>query len=139
MGPFDAWPAGGGLAYGFIGGETSQYEPALYEGLTPIEPPATAEEGYHLTEDMTDRAIGWVHQQKALMPEKPFFVYFSPGAAHAPHHVAKEWADKYKGRFAQGWAAARRPRGRRSWASSDRTPSHAAPRRIRPGTRCPRS
>ena len=106
MGPFDAWPTGGGgfeHFYGFIGGETSQYDPALYEGLTPIEPPATAEEGYHLTEDMTDRAIVWVHQQKTLMPEKPFFVYFAPGAVHAPHHVPKEWADKYKGRFAQGW------------------------------------
>ena len=106
MGPFDAWPAGGGgfeYFYGFIGGEVSQYDPALYEGLTPVEPPATAEEGYHLTEDMTDRAIGWVRQQKALMPEKPFFVYFAPGAVHAPHHVPKEWADKYKGRFAQGW------------------------------------
>jgi arylsulfatase len=106
MGPFDAWPAGGGgfeYFYGFIGGEVSQYDPSLYEGLTPVEPPATAEEGYHLTEDMTDRAIGWVSQQKALMPDKPFFVYFAPGAVHAPHHVPKEWSDKYKGRFAQGW------------------------------------
>jgi len=106
MGPFDAWPVGGGgfeHFYGFLGGETSQYDPALYEGTTPIEPPATAEEGYHFTEDMTDRAIAWVHQQKALMPEKPFFVYFAPGACHAPHHVPKEWSDKYKGRFAQGW------------------------------------
>ena len=106
MGPFDAWPAGGGgfeHFYGFIGGETSQYDPALYEGTTPIEPPATAEEGYHLTEDMTDRAIVWVHQQKTLTPDKPFLIYFAPGAVHAPHHVPKEWADKYKGRFAQGW------------------------------------
>jgi arylsulfatase A-like enzyme len=77
MGPFDAWPSGGGgfeKFYGFIGGENNQYDPALYEGTTPVEPPATAEEGYHLTEDLTDRAIGWVHQQKALMPDKPFFV-----------------------------------------------------------------
>jgi arylsulfatase len=106
LGPFDAWPSGGGgfeYFYGFIGGEVSQYDPALYEGTTPVEPPATAEEGYHFTEDMTDRAIGWVRQQKALMPEKPFFVYFAPGAVHAPHHVPKEWADKYKGQFAQGW------------------------------------
>ena len=68
-----------------------------------MEPPATAEEGYHLTEDLADRAIGWVRQQKALMPDKPFFVYFAPGATHAPHHVPKEWADKYAGRFDDGW------------------------------------
>jgi arylsulfatase len=106
MGPFDAWPAGGGgfeYFYGFIGGENNQYDPALYEGLTPVEPPKTAEEGYHLTEDLADHAINWVRQQKALMPDKPFFMYFAPGATHAPHHVPKEWADKYKGQFAHGW------------------------------------
>jgi arylsulfatase len=106
MGPFDAWPAGGGgfeYFYGFIGGENNQYDPALYEGLTPVEPPATPEEGYHLTEDLTDHAINWVRQQKALMPEKPFFIYFAPGATHAPHHVPKAWADKYKGKFDHGW------------------------------------
>ena len=106
VGPFDSWPTGGtGFEhfYGFIGGETSQWEPALYEGQTAIEPPATPEEGYHLTEDLTDRAINWVRQQKTLMPEKPFFVYFAPGAVHAPHHVAREWAEKYRGKFAQGW------------------------------------
>ncbi len=69
----------------------------------PIEPERTAEEGYHFTEDMTDKAIGWISQQKALMPDKPFFIYFAPGAAHAPHQVAPEWSDKYKGRFDQGW------------------------------------
>jgi arylsulfatase A-like enzyme len=106
MGPFDEWPsAGGGFEYfyGFIGGEDNQWEPALYEGTNPIEPPKTAEEGYHLTEDMTDKAVAWIHQQKALMPDKPFFIYFAPGATHAPHHVPKEWADKYKGQFAHGW------------------------------------
>jgi arylsulfatase A-like enzyme len=106
LGPFDAWPTGGGgfeSFYGFIGGENNQWEPALYDGTTPVEPPATAEEGYHLTEDLADRAIGWVRQQKALMPDKPFFVYFAPGATHAPHHVPKEWADKYAGRFDAGW------------------------------------
>jgi arylsulfatase A-like enzyme len=106
MGPFDAWPSGGGgfeYFYGFIGGENNQYDPALYEGTTPIEPPATAEEGYHLTEDLTDHAINWVRQQKALLPDKPFFIYFAPGATHAPHHVPKEWADKYKGKFVHGW------------------------------------
>ena len=106
MGPFDAWPSGGGgfeTFYGFIGGENNQYEPALYDGTTPVEPPATAEEGYHLTEDLTDRAVDWIRQQKALMPDRPFFVYFAPGATHAPHHVAKEWVDKYRGQFSDGW------------------------------------
>jgi arylsulfatase len=106
MGPFDAWPTGGGgfeTFYGFIGGENNQWDPALYDGTTPVEPPATAEEGYHLTEDLTDRAVGWIRQQKALMPDKPFFVYYAPGATHAPHHVAPEWAEKYRGRFADGW------------------------------------
>ena len=106
MGPFDAWPTGGGgfeYFYGFIGGENNQWDPALYEGTTPIEPPATPEEGYHLTEDLAEKAIGWVSQQKALLPDKPFFMYFAPGATHAPHHVPKEWADKYKGQFSHGW------------------------------------
>ena len=99
MGPFDAWPSGGGgfeYFYGFIGGETNQYYPAIYEGTTPVEPEKTPEEGYHFTEDMTTKAIKWIHQQKALMPDKPFFIYFAPGATHAPHHVPAEWVDKYK-------------------------------------------
>lgn len=106
MGPFDAWPsAGGGFEtfYGFIGGENNQWDPALYNGTTPVEPPATPEEGYHLTEDLADHACNWIRSQKALMPDKPFFVYFAPGATHAPHHVPKEWADKYAGKFADGW------------------------------------
>ena len=106
LGPFDQWPTGGGgfeYFYGFIGGETNQWDPAIYEGTTPMEQPKTAEEGYHFTEDMTDKAIAWVRQQRALMQDKPFFVYFAPGACHAPHHVPKEWADKYKGKFDQGW------------------------------------
>jgi len=106
MGPFDQWPTGGGgfeYFYGFLGGETNQWDPSIYEGTTPVEPPKTAEEGYHFTEDMTDKAIAWMRQQKALMADKPFFVYFAPGACHAPHHVPKEWADKYKGKFDQGW------------------------------------
>ncbi len=110
MGPFDAWPSGGGgfeTFYGFIGGENNQWDPALYDGTTPVEPPATPEEGYHLTEDLADRAISWVRQQKALMPDKPFFVYFAPGATHAPHHVPKEWADRYAGEFDDGWDALR--------------------------------
>ncbi len=110
MGPFDAWPSGGGgfeHFYGFIGGETNQYAPALYNGTIPIEPDRTPEQGYHLTEDMTDRAIDWIRQQKSLMPDKPFFTYFAPGATHAPHHVPVEWSDKYKGKFDKGWDALR--------------------------------
>jgi arylsulfatase A-like enzyme len=106
LGPFDSWPSGGGgfeYFYGFIGGETNQYYPALYEGTTPVEPDRTPEEGYHFTEDMTDKAIKWIRQQKALMPDKPFFVYFAPGATHAPHHVPEEWSAKYEGKFDQGW------------------------------------
>jgi arylsulfatase A-like enzyme len=105
-GPFDAWPTGGGgfeYFYGFIGGEANQWYPSLYEGTTPIEVNRTPEQGYHLMEDMTDKAINWIGQEKALMPDKPFFVYFAPGATHAPHHVPKEWPDKYKGKFDQGW------------------------------------
>jgi arylsulfatase A-like enzyme len=105
-GPFDAWPTGGGgfeYFYGFIGGEAHQWYPSLYEGTTPVEVKKTPEEGYHFMEDMTDKAINWIGQQKALIPDKPFFVYFAPGATHAPHHVPKEWADKYKGKFDQGW------------------------------------
>ena len=106
VGPFDAWPTGGGgfeYFYGFIGGEANQWYPTLYDGTTPVEPKKTPEEGYHFMADMTDKAMAWVAQQKALAPDKPFFVYFAPGATHAPHHVPKEWADKYKGKFDQGW------------------------------------
>jgi arylsulfatase A-like enzyme/uncharacterized protein YcnI len=106
-GPFDQWPSGGGgfeYFYGFIGGECNQYEPELFEGTTPVTPPRRAEEGYHLTEDLADKAINWVRQQKTLVGgDKPFFMYFAPGATHAPHHVPKEWADKYKGKFDHGW------------------------------------
>jgi arylsulfatase A-like enzyme len=104
MGSFDSWPSGGGgfeYFYAFIGGEANQWAPALYTDTVPIEPPDKP--NYHLTEDLADRAIAWIHQQKALTPDKPFFAYFAPGATHAPHHVPKEWADKYKGKFDQGW------------------------------------
>jgi arylsulfatase A-like enzyme len=106
QGPFDAWPSrGGGFEhfYGFIAGETNQYYPALYDDTVAVEADRTPEEGYHLTEDLADRAIGWVREQKSLMPDKPFFMYFAPGATHAPHHVPQEWSDKYKGRFDGGW------------------------------------
>jgi arylsulfatase len=106
MGPFDSWPSGGGgfeYFYGFIGGEADQYYPGIYEGMIPIEPDKTPEQGYHFTEDMTNKAIGWVRQEKALMADKPFFMYYAPGATHAPHHVPKEWIEKYKGKFDGGW------------------------------------
>jgi arylsulfatase A-like enzyme len=106
LGPFDNWPAGGGgfeHFYGFIGGETNQYAPAIYQDMVPVEPDRTPEEGYHFTEDLTDKTIDWVRQQKALMADKPFFVYYAPGATHAPHHVRPEWSDRYKGRFDDGW------------------------------------
>jgi arylsulfatase A-like enzyme len=109
MGPHDRWPTSSGFEhfYGFIGGETNQYEPAIYQDTVPIEPDRTPEEGYHFTEDMTDRSIGWVRQQKSLMPDKPFFMYWAPGATHAPHHVPAEWSDRHRGRFDQGWDALR--------------------------------
>jgi arylsulfatase len=106
VGPFDAWPTGGGgfdYFYGFIGGEANQWYPSLYEGTTPIEVKKTPEEGYHLMEDMTDKAIAWMGYQKSLTPDKPFYMYFAPGATHAPHHVPKEWIAKYKGKFDGGW------------------------------------
>jgi arylsulfatase A-like enzyme len=106
VGPFDHWPhPGGGFEYfyGFVGGETSQYYPALYENVNPVEPGRTPEEGYTLNEDLADHAIAYINRQKALAPDKPFFVYYAPGATHAPHHVPTEWSDRYRGRFDEGW------------------------------------
>ncbi|MDC3402512.1 arylsulfatase [bacterium] len=103
IGPFDHWPTGSGYEkfYGFVGGDTDQYTPALMDGTTPIEAPD--DPNYHLTEDLAEKANAWMRQQKALAPDKPFFLYFSTGATHAPHHVPKEWIDKYRGQFDQGW------------------------------------
>jgi arylsulfatase A-like enzyme len=108
-GPFDQYPTGLGFRYfyGFIAGETSQYEPRLFENTNPIEPPKKPEEGYHLTEDMADKAIQYIRSNRALNPDRPLFLYFTPGAVHGPHHVPKQWADKYKGRFDKGWEALR--------------------------------
>ena len=102
-GPSDRWPTRSGFDkfYGFIGGEANQWAPTLYEGLNQIETPR--EPGYHLVKDMTDKAVQWVQAEKSLTPDRPFFVYFAPGATHAPHHVPKEWIEKYKGKFDQGW------------------------------------
>ena len=109
MGPYRQWPTGMGFEYfyGFIGGETNQWYPALYEGTTPVEPWGAPEDGYYFNDDLSDHAIKWMRQQKALMPDKPFFAYFAPGATLAPHHVPTEWADKYKGKFDHGWDALR--------------------------------
>ena len=109
VGPFTRWPTGSGFEYfyGFIAGETNQFYPVLYEGTVPIDPPSTPEEGYHLTEDIADKAVGWVRQQKSLSPETPFFMYVAPGAAHAPHHVPPDWIDRYAGEFDDGWDALR--------------------------------
>ncbi len=103
-GPFDLWPTGLGFEqfFGFIGGDTSQFTPAIFDGTKPVEPP-TDQEDYHLDVDMADRAIRYIQEQNALAPDKPFFVYYAPGTAHAPHHAPKEWIKKFKGRFDQGW------------------------------------
>jgi arylsulfatase len=108
-GPYDRWPTGRGFEryYGFLGGDTSQYYPDLVYDTHQVEPPKTPEEGYHLTPDLVDTAIGFIADAKQLAPEKPFFCYFATGAQHAPHHGPKEWADKYKGKFDDGWDAYR--------------------------------
>ena len=104
-GPYDRWPIGRGFEryYGFLGGDTSQYYPDLIHDNHQVEPPKTPEQGYHLTEDITNQAIQFIADSRQIAPDKPFFLYFAPGAHHAPHHVPKEWADKYKGRFDEGW------------------------------------
>lgn len=107
MGPFDRWPTGHGFDhfYGFLGGESSQYEPRLVENTTLIEPPH--DESYHLTEDMAEKAARWLRRHTAITPDKPFMMYWAPGAVHGPHQVFKEWTDKYKGKFDDGWDAYR--------------------------------
>ncbi len=102
-GPTDRWPTRSGFDkfYGFIGGEANQWAPTLYDGMTRIETPRKP--GYNFMTDMTDQAINWARYQKSLTPDRPFFMYFAPGATHAPHHVPKEWIAKYKGRFDAGW------------------------------------
>jgi len=102
-GPQDRWPTGSGFEkfYGFIGGETNQWAPAIYDGVTRVEHRQTPD--YHFTVDMTDQAINWVSAQQSLTPNKPFYLYFATGATHAPHHAPKEWIAKYKGEFSGGW------------------------------------
>ena len=107
-GPYDRTPTGRGFDYfyGFLAGETSQWEPALWENTNPISPPHVENhEDYHLTEDMADKAITWMRRHLAVNPDRPFLMWWTPGAVHGPHHVAGEWADKYKGQFDDGWDA----------------------------------
>ncbi len=104
-GPFERWPTGSGFEYfyGFVGGETSQFYPTLIEGTTPVRPGKTPEQGYHLTEDLAAHACLWLTRQVALAPDRPFFLYFAPGATHAPIHLPENWRDRYRGRFDGGW------------------------------------
>jgi arylsulfatase A-like enzyme len=108
-GPYDRWPLGRGFEryYGFLGGDTHQYYPDLIYDNHQVEPPKSPEEGYHLTKDLADKAIQFIADAKQVAPDKPFYLHFCPGATHAPHHVPKEWADKYKGMFVDGWDAYR--------------------------------
>ncbi|MEG1031836.1 MAG: sulfatase-like hydrolase/transferase, partial [Acinetobacter sp.] len=140
IGPFERWPTGLGFEYfyGFFGGETSQWEPQLIRGTTPVEAPKRPDQGYHLNIDLVDDAISWMSLQRAVSPNKPYFMYLAPGAAHAPLHVDKEWIDRFKGQFDQGWDKVReetlarqkalgivpqntaltpRPEGLQAWAS----------------------
>jgi len=107
MGPFDRWPTGHGFDYfyGFTAGETSQYEPRLYENTNAVEPPH--DQRYHLSEDLADKAVTWLRRHRSFSPDKPFLMYWAPGASHGPHHIFREWADKYKGKFDDGWDAMR--------------------------------
>jgi len=102
-GPLDRWPTKQGFDkfYGFLGGETNQWAPFIYDGTHPVELPE--DPNYHFLTDMTDQTVSWIKYQKALTPDKPFFVYYAPGATHAPHHVPKDWIKRWKGKFAQGW------------------------------------
>lgn len=108
-GPFENWPTGLGFEYfyGFLAGEASQYEPHLVRNTTVVAPPRTPEEGYHLSEDLADDAIGWLRRHKAFNADKPFFMYWASGCLHGPHHIMKEWADRYTGKFDDGWDAYR--------------------------------
>jgi arylsulfatase len=103
-GPYDRWPTGSGFDkfYGFIGGETNQWHPMVYDGTTRVYPKVD-DPGYHFTNDMTDQALAWMNTQQSLTPDKPFYMYFATGATHAPHHAPKSYIEKYKGKFSRGW------------------------------------
>ena len=131
-GPFESWPTGLGFEYfyGFLAGEASQYEPNLVRNTTSVLPPKSVHEGYHLSEDLAEDAIAWLNRHKAFQPDKPFMMYWASGAIHGPHHVTKEWADKYKGKFDDGWDAYRervfRSAKEKGWipANTQLTPRH---------------
>ncbi len=142
------WPSGRGFErwYGFLGAETSQWYPELVYDNHVVDQPRSPEEGYHLTEDLTDKAIEFIRDAKAIAPDKPFVLYYAPGATHAPHHAPKAWIDKYKGQFDAGYEALRRRHwpGRRPWGSCPPTPScrrstRSAPRRRVPDRTASRS
>jgi len=141
FGPFDQWPIGNGFEYfyGFIGGETNQWYPALYEGTAPVQPERTPEEGYHFMDDMTTKAIRWVQQQHALMPDKPFFLYFAPGLRmrRTMCHANGPTSTAGNSTRAGTACARRRSSARRNLASSPRTPGlRPAPRASPRGTKC---
>jgi arylsulfatase A-like enzyme len=143
-GPFENWPTERGFEYfyGFLAGEASQYEPNLVRSTTSVLPPKTVEEGYHLSEDLADDAIGWLHRHKAFQPDTPFLMYWASGAIHGPHHVMKEWADKYKGKFDDGLDAYRERVFKRAKEKVGSRPMHCSPRgtkRCRPGRVSPRT
>ncbi|MEQ9396971.1 arylsulfatase [Haliea sp.] len=116
IGPFERWPVGQGFEkfYGFLGGETDQFEPTLYEGTTAVRRPSG--ESYHLTEDLAEQAVRWMKLQNSLAPERPFFLYFAPGATHAPLQVPEPWISRYRGQFTQGWDRLREETFRRQKA-----------------------
>ena len=127
-GPFDYWPTGYGFQYfyGFLAGEASQYEPQLVRNTAYVQHPRTSDghNYYHLSEDLADDAISWLREHKAFAPDKPFFMYWAPGASHGPHQVPKEWSDKYKGKFDDGWDKYRErafSRASNKWAGYRRT------------------
>lgn len=164
-GPMDRWPVAQGFEhyYGFLSAETSQWDPPLCQDNTFVDPPLTPAEGYHLTEDLADRAIAMVLDQQQATPDKPFFTYFAPGAAHAPHQVPAQWSEAYRGKFDQGWEAVRsaiferqvaegivpastvlteRPSWIQDWASLSADERrlfalHGGVRRVRDPRRCP--
>ena len=141
-GPFTRWPTGEGFDtfYGFMGAEMNHWYPQLYQGTTPVEPDRLPEDGYHLSEDLVDHAIDWVRTSSTLTPDRPFFTYLALGATHAPLHVAREWQDKYAGRFDHGWdrSATSRWNNRSGWGSCHPTPSWPrGPTACRIGTSCP--
>jgi len=109
VGPFDRWPTGKGFQtfYGFMGGETNQFTPQLFRNTTPVEPETTPEQGYHLTDDLTTQAIQWLHTRQSITPDRPWFLYWAPGAMHAPHHVPEPYIQRFKGQFDLGGDAYR--------------------------------